>query len=469
MPRVWSQIAIASVLVGVIVFGGGSTRSAETAVAAKKPDWAGLDTLLTTGDYRQAAEVADGIAAMVKPKRRDPDYLPRSVEFIRALTRLGVARLRLGELDAADEAFAEAYRTYKDREFQRLLSLEARHAAATVATQMLLLEVNAIEVLDLRSTVILHRLQALNLVGAGGPTASAATVSQSTDDVARCLGELKVLKRVAAEARESFAERMVKGGPAVLSSPYTRAIAGKFRPEMIAGITSRELREMPIETLESDAVRESLSPSSKLPADLPEGEVREALLKESLDHFQAAATALEEAVIAVSPSGALGLKADARIEAALLEAELLANRGAALKQAGDFDRAREDVRKAMELQREVSVLRRSLTPDVHPDLFWPLLLDADVGLEHVRLLLAEGDTEKAQSGIGEISKILARANALPVSETHPLRGYLTDLLSRLDRQRVAVDETLPRSDAADTAARRLRGAIDATALPGIAP
>ena len=467
MPRICSQITITAVLLAVTGFGGGSTRSAETPVAVKKPDWAGLDALLTTGDYGQAAEVADGIAATVKPKRRDPDYLPRSVEFIRALTRLGVARLRLGDLDAADEAFSEAYRTYKDREFQRLLSLEARHAAASVTTQILLLEANAIELLDLRSMVILHRLQALNLVGTGA-AASTAMVGQPTEDVARWLGELKVLKRIAAEARESFAEQMVRGGPAVLSSPYTRALAGKFRPEMIAGITSRELWGMPIETLESDAVRESLSPSGKLPEILPGAEVREALLKASLEHFQAAAAALEEAVIAVSPSGSAGLKADARIEAALLEAELLANRGAILRLAVDFDRAREDVRKAMELQREVSVLRRIQTPDAHPDLFWPLLLDADVGLENVLRLLADGDTEQAQSVLGEVSKTLVRASSLSVPEKHPLRGYLADLTSRLDRQRAAVDETLPRSDAADTAARRLRRAIDATALPGIA-
>jgi hypothetical protein len=72
------------VLIGATFYGGGSIWSAEPPAVEKKPDWAALDALVTAGDYREAARVADEIAVTVKPKRRAPDFLPRSIEFIRA-------------------------------------------------------------------------------------------------------------------------------------------------------------------------------------------------------------------------------------------------------------------------------------------------------------------------------------------------------------------------------------------------
>ena len=107
-------------------------------------------------------------------------------------------------------------------------------------------------------------------------------------------------------------------------------------------------------------------------------------------HFQLAATALDEAIRAASPTGAVRLKGDARIEAALLEAEVMVHRGAAMNQAADLSHARESVRRAIQLHREVGELRRNPSPDVHPDLAWPLLLDADATLADAQRLLAVG-------------------------------------------------------------------------------
>ena len=456
-------------LLGVMVLGGGSIRSAEPPAAEKKPDWAALDALVTAGDYREAARVADEIAVTVKPKRRAPDFLPRSIELIRALTRRGLAQLRLVEFDAADDAFTEAYRAYKDSDFQRLLSLEARKAGAAVASQMVMLEVSGVDLVDMRSLVIPYRMRYANLTGRQVEEASAALASQPVDDVARWLGELKVLKRIAADGRESLAERFEKGGAAVLASPYSRAVAGKVRPAIIAGITSLELSRMPIEVLESDPVRDWLGPGSKVAADTAASEIRTALLQDALDQFKKATVALDEVVTAVSPTGAAGLRGDARIEAALMESELLVSRGTVMKETGDLARAREDFARAMELQREVAVLRKNPNPDAHPDLFWPLLLDVDATLEQARQWKASGENERSQSVLHEVSKTLARAASLPFLEKHPLRAFLASLSSRLQGQRAELEESLPRSDAADTAARRLRGAIDATAIPGIAP
>ena len=465
--RIWPGVVIACLLVGAMLCGGGRAGAADPPAPEKKPDWAALEKLLTSGSYQEAAVLAGEIAEMVKPKRRAPDFLPRTIEHIRALMRRGLALLRQGDIDAADDAFAEATRDFKDREFQRLLALEARNATAAVTSQMVMLDVNGVELADFRSLAVLERMRATNLARRDQSLSTAALTSLP-QDVARWLGELKVDKRAGANARESLAERIEKGGPTVVASPYARAVAGAFRPEMIAGIAARELADMPPEVLQADAVRDWIGAGDEKPAEDSVPRVRARLLEESLGHFQLAAAALDEAIRAASPTGAAGLKGDARIEAALLEAEIMVHRGAAMKQAADLAHARESVRRAIQLHREVGELRRSPSPDVHPDLAWPLLLDADATLADAQRLLAVGDHERSQATVREASNTLARAAALPMPPNSPLRGYLADLQARLQRQRSALDDSLPRTEAADAAARRLQEAIDATALPGIA-
>jgi tetratricopeptide (TPR) repeat protein len=471
--RTSSGILTACLLVAAVGSLGGRSLAADPLPPDTKPDWAALEKLLTSGSYHEAATVAGDLAETVKAKRRAPDFLPRTIERVRALMRRGLALLRLGDVDAADEAFAEATRDYKDREFQRLLALEARNATAAVAAQMAMLEVNGVELVDFRSLAVLERMKAANrarrdssLRETGPP---AAVPTSLLDDVSRWLGELKVLKRAGANARESLAERFEKGGPAVVASPYTRAVAGSFRPEMIAGIAARELAAMPAEILQAAAVRDWIDAGDQEADEDAASQIRARLLEDSLGHFDKAAAALEEGIRAASPTGATGLRGDARIEAALLEAEIMVNRGAVLQQRAELALAREGFRRAVQLQREVGELRRSPSPDVHPDMFWPLLLDAEATLEEARRLLAGGDHEASQATVREAATTLARAAALPVSPDHPLRGQLADLQRRLHQERTALGDLLPRSEAADAAARRLREAIDATALPGIAP
>jgi hypothetical protein len=96
-------------------------------------------------------------------------------------------------------------------------------------------------------------------------------------------------------------------------------------------------------------------------------------------------------------------------------------------------------------------------------LFLPLLLLAEAMLDEARLRPAGGDPAQSRNEIVSASKILMRADELPVAAGHPLRAKLKTLRARLDQQLRAADAKIPGKDAADVAARRVRRALDGTA------
>jgi len=427
------------------------------AAAAEPPpkvDWATLDGLLAGGDYEKAATAADEIVTTVKPKRRDPDFLRRSVETLRALMRRGFAELRLGQLDAAAESFDEASKVLKDRDFQRLLNLEARNANARVMSSMVQLEIGRVEVLELRKAVIVERLRRLSLEAEGKPTATGEPAAEFQAQVGDWLDEYDMLERNAREAREALAEGINKGGDAVLASPHSRAVAGNFRPALLEGMKALQVGRLP-----GGDPREAAgepATSGNLPAGRGGVEAATRFLRE-------AAAALDAAITAVAPQGFASLKTEPKIEAALMRVDLLTSEGEVLLAAGEPGRAREPLMQAIELRQEVAVLRKLARPATHADLFWPLLLLAEAMLDEARGGQAGGDPARSRGDIVAAGKILTRADELPVAADHPLRKRLAFLRSRLDQELRATDAKLPGKDAADVAARRVRRAIDRTA------
>ncbi len=425
-----------------------------TAPATPKPDWGRLDGLLAKGDYAEAAVAAGEIVAAVKPKRRAADFLPRSVDSMRALMRRGFAELRLGRLDDAAETFEEAHRTFKDRDFQRLLALEARAANARVLRDLVMVEINSVELLDLRSAVILERLRFLNLELETAGKPSAEREAEVRTQVEEWLRRLDAFGRNAREAREALADSLGKGGEAILASPHNRSVAGNFRPALIAGIRALELGRLSF----GDPRVAAAGPASGTESDVgPDAALR---------HFQEAAVALDEAIAAAAPKGVGSLKAEPRIEATMMRAELLAVEGAALLAAGESIRGRAQLAKAREFRQEAAVLRKLQAPASHPDLFWPLVLSAEAMLDEARRDLAGVDPARTRNALLEAAALLKQADSLPLAPEHPLRARLTGLQARLAGDLSAVDARIPGKDAADAAARRVRRAIDATASGG---
>ncbi len=428
------------------------------AAVAKKPDWVGLDRLLWTGDYAGAATAADEIATVVEPHRRDPDFLARSKGFARALMRRGYAECRLGRLDAAAKTFDLAFRTLKDPEFRRVLAMQSRAANAKVTSELVDLDIMLVELADLRMGVILERLRAAT---AGRDADAGHTTDQDASlaaQVAGWLDDLDTLRKNALQARASLTERFGAAGPAVLSSPSNRSLTGPFGLELIAGATAVECRR-----LESRVQTTGTSQSVVAEA------AHRDWLGEPRDRFAAAARALDEAIAAAAPQGEAVMKPEQRIEALLMRTGLFMYEGEEFLEAGDLDPSLERFTTVVDLLQQIATLRKIPRPESHPDLFLPLVGQAEATLDKARILLEDGDPAGARDSILRASKMLARADALTFPTDHPLRAKLAQLQARTDEDLAGVASTIPGIDAADTAARRLRRAIDRTAFPATPP
>lgn len=457
-PR-WIACLTWAALVIVLGLGGLCVAIEPPAAAQKKPDWAGLDSLLAAGDYEKAAATAGEIAAQLEPNRRDTDFFARSIGFVRARIRQGLAELRLGQLDAATRTLEQAYRALKDSNFKRFVTLQERNPNAQAMSTLVLLDLTMIELLELRMAVLVDRLHVLNL-GLQPPAApkSAADPAAQTQ-VEECLKDLGFLEKNAADAREALAERFAQAGQTILDSPHYQSLASSFRPSLLAGLKALEVARLAAAPGATDARGQ--------PPTAGEGAARPSP-EDALRSFQDAGAALDKAIAAAAPKGATTMKPAARIEAALLRAELLTAEGRARLAAADPARARECFTKAIELRQEASVLLKLPKPAEHPDLFRLLLLSAEAALDTARDELRSGDPTRARRDVDEAAKLLARADRLPLPPDHPLRKLVGDLQTRIDADESTVVAKTPRADAADAAARQLQHVIDRTPFLGSA-
>lgn len=465
--------AIPALIMGVVVIAcatsGAPAWALQSSGVVKRPDWAGLERALAAGDYERVIAVANEIIAVPEPRPSDPEFLTRNLETARALARRGLAELRLGRLDAAEASLTKAFRTVKDQDVQRLLTLRAKKANASVAVKVVADELAWIDLLNLRSAVIVERIRHANLARGTAaepdsePADPEARETQVRSDVDRWVRELETLRKLTAAERKTLAESFEFGGSVVTGSPLARSLVGGFRPALLTGIAAVEVSKVPFSV--QRPAKPGQPPIEGSGNDLPADERRAAWLTEANAAFAEAGKALDEAIAACSPNGEAGLRPEAKIEAALLRAELLTERGAARRQAGNLAAASEDFRTAIALQGEVAKMRKDVRAEGHPDLSWPLVLAAEVAVEEAERHVAAGAHDRARDRGREATTMMARARALPLPDDHPFRASLNGLTERSERIEASLRQALPRSDAADAAARRVRRVLDATTSP----
>jgi tetratricopeptide (TPR) repeat protein len=414
------------------------------------PDWDGLKSLMDSGRYEEAAGAAAAIAKQIKPKRRAPDYLPAMVGLTQALMQQGIAELKLGRLDDADTAFTEAYRSFRDREFQRLVSIEVRRGKSV--PQLVMLELSWIELLNLRTEVILERLRQVGREPSGAEPAD-DDLEKLRVQVADWLEELERQEKLAVKAREALAPGFQKGGSKILTSPRCQTLISSFYPALHAGVRARELAGLPF-AVEVDGAEGLVTEAGNTG--------RSALVRAALERFKEARDALDAALAAALPRNASGLKAEQRIEAAMLQAELLLHEGIALLEAGNLDAARKDLWNVLDLQKEIATLRKRPADELRVDRLLPLLAAAEVAVAESEQHLADAVADAAREAALEASALLTQAGQQPLAESHPLAVKQEQLKARVARQVAALERSIPRSDAADAAARRLRVGIDQT-------
>lgn len=454
MPRstpLRAMAVTAIITTGIVGLPDGAVAQGTT--AGRKLRLADVNALLWAGEYDRAVTAADEVAGGVKPTTRDKDFLPRMIDFIQALERRGYAELRLGRLDDAAATLLEAQRAARDPDLKRFLELAARGKNAGAIEALVRLDINLVEILDLRMAVILERLRFAALDRALTGPLPAEREAELTAQVGKWLDEFETLGKTAVPARKALAQSLEEGGPAFLGSPYDRSVAGRFRPALAVGIQALEASRLPAESLPAPADAQATAPVA---------DPRRARLDEALRSFDEAATALDEAVAAAAPQGVENLKPEARIEADLLRAELLTCQGEALLESGDPASGRERAAKAVNLLQAVAVRRNLPQPDAHADLLLPLLVQAEALCVETRRAVDAGHAARAQDLATAAAALVARVDALPIAEGHPFRTRVANLRTLLGQERSAADAALPAFDAAAAAARRLRRAVDGT-------
>jgi len=446
-----------AVLVGAcLLLGGAVCQAADPpATTAKKPDWAGLESMLRAGDYERAAAAADEIATAVKPKRRDPDFVAQSIGFFRALVRRGIAEFRLGRFDDAAATFELARRVPRDADFRRLVAAEARSGNSKIANLLVPLDVDLVELLVLRMLVILERLRAANPQGTATAARTPVEEEAFRKQVAELLDDLDALAKTDSEARKSLKDRLDKASSDVQASPRNQAMVGRFPLSLVAAIRSLELSRLPSGDPRSAA---------DSPAEGSKRRTADEWLAESGRQLADAAAALDEAIAAAAPTGTGAIKPDLKTEILLLESELRIREGEVLLAAGDPAASRERFMRATDALEQVATLRKLPQPKSHPDLFRPLVLCAEAMLAGARGQIEQGDPAQARQTIVDASAMLARAEGLNVPEEHPLRSRLRALQALVGEDLAQAQAIIPGVEAADAAARRMRRTLDGAAV-----
>lgn len=447
-------------------------RAAEPPAAKSPapPDWAGIRKLLVGGDYPAAAAAADEIVVTVgDPKPRDPDFLPRMIARGQALLFRGFAERQVGDLAAAGKTVDAAFDTFRDRDFQRLIKLQARQGGAAFVPKILPLELAWLEVLHLKQTVLIEQLRVACAASETTHTeAQAGNDAPSEDDVRALCAEFAKLDRLFDEAREGLSERLAKSGGSLASSPYNQALAGGFQATLADGLVSLELARLPFEVdrPRTGGVAQPRNPDPAAVAGsqaAPHDQRRE-LLADAFARFAAANQILELAERAAAPKTG-GLRPDQKAEWQRLRGELLGSEALGRLESGEFQRARSAVDEAVALVEAAIQSAKTSVGLLHPDLTGPLLLAADVCLAQAEAGLG-ADAARARADVVAADRLIDRAVRLmekhpeAFGANHPLRRRQAAVAARLTRQQATLATALPRSDTADAAARRAIRAIE---------
>ncbi len=445
----------------------------------KEIDWKGLRALFDAGKYGEAATAADAIVTAVRPKRKAPDFLLKSVETIDALMRRGFAELQLGQLDAAEATFLEVNGIFKDRDLPPLRAKMERLGGPAAVDPLIGFDLRLLELHHLRSAVVLERLRRIAAVqpreGDAAQEVSAglvAEVQKSIEAIQGCLIS-------AADARTKLSERFGQGSATIVSSPHKRALMSGFYPELIVGITAFELSHLafgvPQVMAPENAQKTEMAPTLRTLDGLGSSQ----LLEKALAHFEAASKVLDQVIKEAKepkeakeakPKGVATARPDTRIEAdvVLMETNVLLTqlhlaRCAAVLRAGDLAAARKEVDEVLKLHKEMEKIRRVAKPEPHSDLFVPLLLTAEISAIEAEGLARVGKAEEARVVAARAADELARATALPLAADHPRRQGLSRIAMLLEQQRAQAEASVATSDSAEVAAGRLQRAIEATA------
>lgn len=429
------------------------------------PDWAGIRKLLVGGDYRAAAAAADQIATAVgEPKARDPDFVPRMIARGQALLFRGFAERQVGDLAAAEATADAAFDTFRDRDFQRLIKLQARQGGAAIIPKMVPLELAWLEVIHLKQAVLLERLRQESSASMPVQSTDAAAEDDVTreDAVTSRLAELAKLDRLGDDAREGLLERLNKAGGTLAGSPYNQALAGGFQATLAEGLKNLELARLPFEV---DLPRpgrvaqtEDSNPAAGQASPGDGHDQRGAALAAAFASFAEANEILERAERAAAPKSG-GLKLEQKTEWQRLRAELLGSEALGRLESGEFQRARAAGDEAVALVEAVVQAAKTPAGLLHPDLTGPLLLAADVCLAQAEAEVGT-DAARARADVVAADRLIDRAVRLmqerpeAFGENHPVRRRQAAVDARLKRQQTALATALPRSAAADAAARR---------------
>ena len=398
-------------------------------------DFGNIVKLLRAGDYVAAEEAASKAEAAIRPASvKDTNYLPRARACIDFLVARAIAARRMGKLDSAEAALAEAEERYGDKDFQRTFNQAARGAGANA---MLSLGMVHIEMLDLRTELALDRFEA-----AGGD-AKAAVLEPLVGRVEQGLQD-------SASARQRLAKRLEKADPGVLQSTYVRVLAGTTRPSMFAArLATARARRTRVDPAKRDGAVALLATAA---TELENGR------SSAAEGIAAALGGPPEAE--PQPADAGAELSEPQQEAALVWAELLGCQAETSQVAGDLPGARKAVERAL-------AFRRSAQRADHPDLVKPLILAAAIVLDEATAKAASGPPEAtdlaAAADLLESGRRILTSSDRQFDADSPARSRLAKEVRRLAEAEAAREKLLAGGDAAEAAATRAGESLQAIA------
>jgi hypothetical protein len=406
------------------------------AVSAQQPpapavDFEKLSQLLRAGDYAAVETEATTIEAAVKPKSpKDPDYLPRCKASLDALVARGLAALRTGRLEAADEALTAADALYSDKDFQKTFAAAARAAGPQAAPFVLALDLIRLEMLDLMTSLRLLALRDAE-PGAADPLVERVTA----------------LLEESAKVRGRVAPRIAKADELVQKSPHYQVLGSRAENLKFGALLACEQSRLA-----------GAGAGERITAALAELDEARALTEQAI----AAALGPPPEGKQPTPPEPGATLSDAEREACLERADVLEATAEAALTANDAGRARGAIEAAL-------AWRRAALPKHHPDLLAPTVVSALASIAQATAPTggAAGTGERpeiaaASAALGEARQILLAADR-QFDAASPVRKRLELATAALSKAEAQIDAQITITDAADAAAARAIATLESDA------